>query len=132
MSKYYCEGTIKTIALSVAQHGEMTITIEPTPSFKVTRSEAEAYMCLVETGNAPTKQESIKAYCLPFSTVIEGKAFNVSFLELLHLKDNKSRLGFEFEHKEQSAGEPNVGAPNAEGTSTKETTLPKCTSLIVL
>lgn len=122
MSKYYCEGTIKTIALSVAPRGEMTITIEPTPSFKVTRSEAEAYMCLVEAGNAPTKQEDIKAYCLSFSTVIEGKALNVSFLELLHLKDNKSRLGFEFEHKEQSAGE----------TSAKETALPKCTSLIVL
>ncbi len=109
MGKYYCEGTIKTIALSVAPRGEMTITIEPTPSFKVTRSESESYSCLVSENARNTNSEiALKAYRGPVKIVIGI----VTLLELLHLKDNKSKLGFKV----------NLDAP----------TKPKCAALIVL
>ena len=95
MGKYYCEGTIKTIALSVAPRGEMTITIEPTPSFKVTTSKNETYACLVLWKNGcPAAPNARKGAMLDPRLPLKAKVGDVSLLELTHLKDNRSTLGF--------------------------------------
>lgn len=90
--QYVVEGIIKTIVVNTGAPGNMLVVVSPTDGYKVSLSEKTEWTLLrqVKEGQSPTEAE-VKLVKGAALSVYIG---NVSFQELLLLKNNKQKVRF--------------------------------------